>query len=775
MKHLSFSLLFCLLSLCSNSSFGQDSPIIPQPQSIRALKGSCALDKLNRIVITESSQMSLATEFLKTLESYLKKETSIVLSPNLSATLPGKNNEILLTLNKQLGKEEYQLNINSKSIEIIYGGEAGGFYAMQSLLQLAQNAKESNKNKIACQLIEDAPRVSWRGMHLDVSRHFFPIDSIKRYIDVMAIYKMNTLHWHLTDDQGWRIEIKKYPKLTQIGSKRKETMIAKNFFPFIGDDTPYGGYYTQEQIKELVQYAAAKHITIVPEIEMPGHALAALAAYPEYSCNGGPFETLTKWGISEDVFCPKEETFVFLKDILSEVMQLFPSSYIHIGGDEVPKTRWKTCPHCQGIIKAKGLKDENELQSYFIHRIDSFITASGRHTLGWDEILEGGLAPGAAVMSWRGIQGGIEAAKQHHEVIMCPGTHCYFDHYQGYQKTEPLAIGGYTTVQKAYQFNPIPSGLSTEEESYILGGQANIWTEYIPTWHQVEYMLLPRMLALSEALWTKMPQTGNGRDFDRFLPRLLPQMNRLQKEGYTVAQSIYDLQLELQAIPDTNGIRVSLKSPFKGGQIHYTLNDSLPKLSDPVLSGPIDIYRHKTMTAAYFENGVRKGNIWKQTIWPSGATGKKVSFDHAPSPSYNYGGSLTINDGIIGDRPWYGRDWLGWSGDDVSIVIDLGSKKPILHTYISTLKDEPSWIYGPKEVAVYVSDDNLIFTQVMKYGKEEIKMFNEQFPFFMNGWSGRYVRVDVKNQGIIPEGKNGAGEKAWLFIDEIMIFTEQDQ
>ncbi|MEY2898777.1 MAG: hypothetical protein RL138_830 [Bacteroidota bacterium] len=775
MKHLSFSLLFCLLSLCSNSSFGQDSPIIPQPQSIRALKGSCALDKLNRIVITESSQMSLATAILKTLESYLEKETSIVLSPNLSATLPGKNNEILLTLNKQLGKEEYQLNINSKSIEIIYGGEAGGFYAMQSLLQLAQNAKESNKNKIACQLIEDAPRVSWRGMHLDVSRHFFPIDSIKRYIDVMAIYKMNTLHWHLTDDQGWRIEIKKYPKLTQIGSKRKETMIAKNFFPFIGDDTPYGGYYTQEQIKELVQYAAAKHITIVPEIEMPGHALAALAAYPEYSCNGGPFETLTKWGISEDVFCPKEETFVFLKDILSEVMQLFPSSYIHIGGDEVPKTRWKTCPHCQGIIKAKGLKDENELQSYFIHRIDSFITASGRHTLGWDEILEGGLAPGAAVMSWRGIQGGIEAAKQHHEVIMCPGTHCYFDHYQGYQKTEPLAIGGYTTVQKAYQFNPIPSGLSTEEESYILGGQANIWTEYIPTWHQVEYMLLPRMLALSEALWTKMPQTGNGRDFDRFLPRLLPQMNRLQKEGYTVAQSIYDLQLELQAIPDTNGIRVSLKSPFKGGQIHYTLNDSLPKLSDPVLSGPIDIYRHKTMTAAYFENGVRKGNIWKQTIWPSGATGKKVSFDHAPSPSYNYGGSLTINDGIIGDRPWYGRDWLGWSGDDVSIVIDLGSKKPILHTYISTLKDEPSWIYGPKEVAVYVSDDNLIFTQVMKYGKEEIKMFNEQFPFFMNGWSGRYVRVDVKNQGIIPEGKNGAGEKAWLFIDEIMIFTEQDQ
>ena len=775
MKHLSFSLLFCLLSLCSNSSFGQDSPIIPQPESVRALKGSCALDKLNRIVITESLQMSLATEFLKTLESYLQKETSIVLSPNPSATLPGKNNEILLTLNKQLGKEEYQLNINSKAIEIIYGGEAGGFYALQSLLQLAQNAKESNKNIIACQLIEDAPRVSWRGMHLDVSRHFFPIDSIKRYIDVMAMYKMNTLHWHLTDDQGWRIEIKKYPKLTQIGAKRKETMIGKSFSPFLGDNTSYGGYYTQEQIKELVQYAATKHISVVPEIEMPGHALAALAAYPEYSCNGGPFETLTKWGISEDVFCPKEETFVFLKDILSEVMQLFPSSYIHIGGDEVPKTRWKTCPHCQGIIKAKGLKDENELQSYFIRRIDSFITASGRHTLGWDEILEGGLAPGAAVMSWRGIQGGIDAAKQHHEVIMCPGTHCYFDHYQGYQKTEPLAIGGYTTVQKVYQFNPIPSGLSTEEESYILGGQANIWTEYIPTWHQVEYMLLPRMLALSEALWTKMPQTGNGRDFDKFLPRLLPQMNRLQKAGYTVAQSIYDLQLDLKAIPDTNGIRLTVRSPFTGGEIHYTVNDSMPKISDPIIHGPIDLYRHQTFTAAYFEGGIRKGNILKQSFWVCGSTGKKINIIPAPSPSYNYGGSLTLNDGIVGERPWYGRDWLGWSGEDVSVVIDLGRKKQVLHTYLSTLKDEPSWIYSPKEVTLYISDDSMRFTQVMKYGEMEIKMFNEQFPFFMNGWSGRYIRIDVKNQGTIPEGKNGAGEKAWLFIDEIMVITEQDQ
>jgi len=367
--------------------------------------------------------------------------------------------------------------------------------------------------------IEDVPRFAWRGMHLDVGRHMFPIDFIKKYIDYLAFHKLNVFHWHLTEDQGWRIEIKKYPKLTEISAFRNETIVGHHSTnPQKFDGQKYGGFYTQEEIKEVVKYANERFITVVPEIEMPGHAIAALAAYPELSCTGGPFDVRTSWGISDDIFCAgNENTFEFLKIVLSEVVELFPSKFIHIGGDEAPKARWHECLKCKKRIADENLADEHELQSYFIQRIEKYLNSKGKEIIGWDEILEGGLAPNAAVMSWRGNSGGIEAAKQKHNVVMAPTTRCYFDYYQTeYKDNEPLSIGGFLPLEKVYSFNPIPSELTKEEAKFIIGAQANVWTEYMPNPKQVEYMAFPRMSALAEVVWTN----NENKNFNDFLSRM---------------------------------------------------------------------------------------------------------------------------------------------------------------------------------------------------------------------------------------------------------------
>jgi hexosaminidase len=364
----------------------------------------------------------------------------------------------------------------------------------------------------------------------------FPVKFIKKYIDLLALHKMNRFHWHLTEDQGWRIEIKKYPKLTEIGSVRKGTMIEKNFNPYKGDGKEYGGFYTQEEVKDVVAYAQKKHIIIIPEIEMPGHALAALAAYPELGNGTGPYEVATTWGVFDQIYAPKEETFEFLENVLTEVMALFPSKYIHIGGDEAPKTEWKKSAQAQEVIKREGLKDEHELQSYFIQRIEKFLNKNGRQIIGWDEILEGGLAPNATVMSWRGMEGGIEAAKQGHDVIMTPGTHLYLDHYQANPETEPLAIGGLTTVKKTYSFEPTPKELSKEEAKHILGAQGNVWTEYMKTSDYVEYMVLPRMSALAEVVWTPSEK----KDWTNFKSRLEKLSERYEALDYNYARHVFE-------------------------------------------------------------------------------------------------------------------------------------------------------------------------------------------------------------------------------------------
>jgi len=471
--------------------------LIPKPNKIIAGKGQFVFNAKTQVY----DQKDLFAQEINSFNAHINAQYGFKLQ---STKDPSGQNSIKISplpAGDQVAGA-YSINIGSNEISI-QGDSAGVFYAFQTL-KLLLGAQKKLPLILPNVYISDAPAYSWRGMHLDVCRHFFTKDEVKRYIDHLALYKFNVFHWHLTEDQGWRIEIKKYPKLTEIGSWRNGSQVGayanKKF-----DKARYGGFYTQEDIKEIVAYAAQRHITIVPEIEMPGHSLAALAAYPQFSCTGGNFEVAKGWGVFEDVYCPKEETFSFLQDILDEVCALFPGKYIHIGGDECPKTKWKACANCQSIIKKENLKDEHELQSYFITRIEKYLNGKGKQIIGWDEILEGGLAPNAAVMSWRGTEGGIAAAKEKHYVVMSPGKPCYFDHYQSKNKMkEPLAIGGYNPLDSVYKYIPTPKELSHDEQKYIMGAQGNVWTEYITTFKQVEYMAVPRMCALAEVLWTKI-------------------------------------------------------------------------------------------------------------------------------------------------------------------------------------------------------------------------------------------------------------------------------
>lgn len=584
--------LLVLLSLLSNTLTAQTT--IPFVQKNTAAFSKVDIDSIQYIY---SDNDGLIDE-INTFNVFLKNAGHRELVVNNS-----KQYAIKLLLNDNLKEEEYKIELSGSSI-LLSGKKSGIFYGLMSIFQWMTQGVEKQKI-ILRNDIHDYPAFAWRGMHLDVSRHFFPTGFIKKYIDILAMHKMNTFHWHLTDDQGWRIEIKKYPLLTQIGGKRKETIFDKNFDPYIGDNTPLEGFYTQDQIADVIKYAALRHITIIPEIEMPGHAQAALAAYPEYSCNKEQKEVMTKWGVSEQVFCTDENTINFLKDILDEVMALFPSKYIHIGGDEVPKVSWKACPVCQKNMKQHNLKDENELQSYFIRQIDAYVTSKGRNIIGWDEILEGGLAENAAVMSWRGEDGGISAAKQKHSVVMSPGTHCYFDHYQSANKdTEPLAIGGYTSIEKVYSYNPIPAKLLGAERDYIMGAQGNVWSEYMQVSSQVEYMAVPRICALAEVLWTGDKKPG----FDNFKYRLKTHFNTLEKYQVYYAKSIYDIKAETKVVGEK--IEVTLSTAFPNGKIMYTIDGNDPTSSTLQYNNkPLSIEKNTTIKSQYFEKGKPVGKL----------------------------------------------------------------------------------------------------------------------------------------------------------------------
>ena len=500
--------------------------IVPLPAEMEIGRGSFDLDDGTRIALSDPADAELR-RLANFWAQPIRAATGFDL-PIAGKTDEATSNIISLQLADEAAEhpEGYRMTVTSASVALAARMPAGLFYGLQTLSQLLP-VGDANAWSMPAVQIADAPRFAYRGMHLDVGRHFFPVAFIKKYIDLLAMYKMNTFHWHLTEDQGWRIEIMKYPRLTEVGAYRAETMLEKHFDPYVGDGQPHGGFYTQDEVREVVAFARDRYVDVIPEIEMPGHATAALAAYPELACTDGPFDVPTTWGIKDDIYCPNEETFQFLEDVLTEVIDLLPGPYVHIGGDEVPKTRWEDSAVAQRVIAREGLADEAELQSYFIRRVASFLRVHGRRLIGWDEILEGGLAPDATVMSWRGMDGGIEAARQGHDVIMTPTSHCYFDYYQADPEQEPLAIGGLTPLDTVYGFEPIPEALSPGEAQHVLGAQGNVWTEYMATTDDVEYMAFPRMLALSEVVWSPR----DARNWNDFVRRLPSQLRRLDSLG----------------------------------------------------------------------------------------------------------------------------------------------------------------------------------------------------------------------------------------------------
>lgn len=554
--------------------------LIPRPARLEPRQGSFLITAATRIVVTGAGTPAMRRLAARARDAMLDAtglRLRAVLGPNARS-----ENAIVVRLDTAAGtgEEGYRLDASPGGVVITATTETGAFYALQTLRQLVSPSAPS----IPSVIISDSPRFRWRGMHLDVARHLFPVEFIKRYLDLMARYKLNTFHWHLTDDQGWRIEIRRYPRLTAVGAWRRETMVGRNFDPYVGDGRRYGGYYTRREVREIVAYAAERHITVVPEIEMPGHSLAALASYPELACTDGPFEVATRWGVFEDIYCPTERTFTFLENVLAEVLELFPSRFIHVGGDEAPKRRWRESAAAQEVMRREGLRSEEELQGWFLRRIGRWLSERGRRLVGWDEILEGGLPEGAAVMSWRGTAGGLAAARQGHDVVMTPTSHLYFDYYQGDSRFEPLAIGGFLPLERVYDFEPVPDSLQPELRHRILGAQGNVWTEYITTGSQVEYMALPRMLALAEAVWSPR----EARQWGDFFVRLRPRLRELDRLGVNYRiPPVTGLEEDRLTLADT--ATVVLEAAFGDAIIRYTTDGSDPTSASRRYTAPFAV------------------------------------------------------------------------------------------------------------------------------------------------------------------------------------------
>jgi hexosaminidase len=604
MKRLSVAIVITLA--LASVGFAQQINIIPKPNSVESKGGVFVIDGNTRIVVEHRQDRPLAELLVARIKSDFGIELKI--SPRIGGkpAIYISQTDDYIILN-----DGYLITNDGKLINLEAHSPAGRFYAVQSLLQIIR--KDGDRTTVPNANINDSARFRYRGMHLDVARHFEPVEFVKKYIDLMSQFKLNTFHWHLTDDQGWRIEIKKYPKLTEIGSKRPETVKERSLTPYIGDGIPVEGFYTQKQIKEVVEYAKERYITVIPEIELPGHASAALAAYPQFGCKADyQYKVQTTWGIFKEVYCPTEETFKFLEDVLDETIKLFPDSpYIHIGGDEVLKDHWKESAFVQELKKRENLKDEHEVQSYFVRRIEKYINSKGKKMIGWDEILEGGVAPNATIMSWRGMRGGIEAAKAHHDVIMTPTDFVYLDYGQGDPAYEPLNIGSYVPLDKVYSFEPVPAELTPDEAKYIIGAQANIWTEYMKTPQHVEYMAFPRMLAVAEVLWSRK----EGRDFADFQRRLSAILPRLDKQNVNYR------------IPEPGGLRnivtahdrVSIElQPAPGTPVHYTTDGSTPDERSPLYSKPIEIALNegeiKTLKTVVVNGAGRKSVVYAATI-----------------------------------------------------------------------------------------------------------------------------------------------------------------
>lgn len=804
--------IFSVLLFVSVFSTAQNVNIIPAPVSMKTTKGTFYITRKTIILAKDAEDKKTASIF----NDYLKQVYGFRLGVNKPATKNFIRLSTLKFIKAPEHEEGYSLNVTKDGVTINGNSYSGSFYGMETLIQLlpADNYKPqtaNNKLSIPFVAIEDYPRFDYRGMHLDVGRHFFPVSFVKKYIDYLALHKMNYFHWHLTEDQGWRIEIKKYPNLTKVGAWRNGTIIGR--YPGTGNDNIYyGGFYTQDQVKEIVKYAADRHINVIPEIEMPGHSSAAIAAYPWLSCfpdeptvipshpsqrsieeqaNGRKKLVQETWGVFNDVFCAgNDSTFMFLENVLDEVLKLFPSKYIHIGGDECPKENWKRCPKCQERMKELGLKNEEELQSYFIQRIEKYLNSKGRTIIGWDEILEGGLAPNAWVMSWRGEEGGVAAATQNHNVVMTPGEYVYFDHSQT-KNEDSVTIGGYLPLEKVYSYEPVPKELDAAKANYVQGAQANLWTEYIGNPSKAEYMIFPRMSALSEVLWSPKEK----RDWSDFEKRLQTQFKRYDLWKANYSKAYYDISYSILPTNDFNGVSFKLNTRdstdviilFKqNGPTIYDGGDL--GLPTPLPGSKSNRPENLPFTISESGTYIARAFLWQEGVNPyslktqksfliqkfyfNKATGKKISITTSPNSKYpGQSGAFSLVNGVYSNKGLSYPDWLGWVGDDLEATIDLGKTTSFDSVRIHTLDQNGSWIYLPQYVEVLTSNDGNNFTSVGKastFVGDTLTM----------GWinvptpkqSSRFIKVVAKNYGLIPDGKPGAGNKAWLFADEVQVY-----
>ena len=779
---LSVSLCTFLLSMIACQEKGNKDRyfLIPQPNELNANAGHFTFNQSTVFYVSpelDPNSLPIIDSFARNLNALSGFQTT---SQPLeeTETLPKKS--IVFKADKDIAPEGYELSIQPDGVIIQASDRSGVFYAIQTVKQLLPaaiyggQAESDIQWTLPCVSIKDAPRFGYRGLHIDIARHFFPKEEMKKILDLMALHKQNTLHWHLTDDQGWRIEIKKYPLLTEIGSIRNKTMIGKEWDNY--DTTPYGGFYTQEDIKEVVKYAEERCINIIPEVDLPGHMMAALAAYPDLGCTGGPYEVSGQWGVREDVLCPgKEKTFTFIEDVLTEVMELFPSEYIHIGGDECPKIRWEKCPRCQARIKAEGLKANDKhkaeffLQSYVMARVEKLLNDHGRKIIGWDEILEGELAPNATVMSWRGMDGGIEAARLKHPVIMTPNNYVYLDYYPTMNtQNEPLAIGGYNPIEKVYSLEPVPATLNEEERKYIIGAQGNLWTEYILSNEHLEYMLLPRLAALSEVQWTQ----SENKNWERFLGNLDHILTIYNEMGVNYGKHIYEIAAQYD-VPSSDGTVEVTLSTTGDAPIYYTLDGTEPTEKSTRYHKPIKIKENCVLQATAIRENIKIRTFQKEFQFNK-ATGKKVTLNTAPTEKYTFTGASILTDGLRGDFNYSTGYWLGFFNEPMDITIDLGKPTFVSSVKIGAMIQVGEYIFPPTKITVWTTTGEN--GEFVKQGETSIPLATADIKDGLAEYSCQFkevetdrIKVLVNTTSYIPDWHGVRTEKGHLFVDEVIV------
>lgn len=778
MKRISFNLMgvLCILfSTCfyacsEKRTLNSDYEIIPKPLDVNC-KGDASFLLKDGVAVVYPENNRKMQDNAEFLVDYVERQTGVKLTSHAGMPVDGA---ICLTLDlSDDNAEAYKLIVNDKRVCISGASEAGVFYGIQTLRKSLPVAQDINVNLSAVE-IYDKPRFAYRGAMLDVARHFYTVDEVKTFIDMLALHNINRFHWHLTDDQGWRIEIKKYPKLMSVASERKETVVGR-WYSGIYDGKPYGGYYTQDELRDVIDYAAKRHITIIPEVDLPGHMQAALTAYPELGCTGGPYEVRTIWGVSQDVLCVGNDfTLQFVKDVLSEVADIFPSEYIHIGGDECPKVRWEKCPKCQERIKSLGLKSdakhtkEQRLQSYMIQEAAKYLKEKGKRIIGWTEILEGGLVPDATLMSWIGESGGIEAAHQHHDVIMTPNTYLYFDYYQSKKvEDEPLAIGGYLPIEKTYNYEPMPKELTKEEQQYIKGVQANLWTEYIPVFSQVQYMVLPRLGAAAEVQWTD-PSKKDYKDFLRRVPHLVAVYDCY---GWNCATHVYDVNVDMKADTVNHVLNVQL-STMADDPIYYTLDGQDPTEKSLKYTKPFTIDQSvvlKTMAV----HPDRTSKISVDTIRFNKATLKPVVLLQPNESRFSPDGPVVLVDGRNGNHSFDTGAWLAVAGNDLEAVINMQAETILSSASVHVYVRKDAWLFDARGFSVSVSSDNKNYKEV---ASQEYKQMQEsdsdgiiEHELSFDPCKATYVKIKVISEKSMPDWHWDAGKAPFLLVDEIIL------